>query len=82
VASKLASKVEVGVVAAALLLKSGQLLGLLGLHQEDLLNGHRRWRWILLLSCLLLVCLMLLLSTPSTSASVFRHLEKAHTHQI
>ena len=29
-ASKLASKVEVGVVAAALLLKSGQLLGLLG----------------------------------------------------
>jgi hypothetical protein len=76
-ASELASEVEVGVVAAApvaLLLTSGQFLDCLGLHQEHLLNGHRGWRWQLLLSCLLLGCLLLQLSTPSTSMPILRHL--------
>jgi hypothetical protein len=40
------------------------------------------WRWQLLLRCLLLGCLLLLLSTPSTSAPILRHVSKAHTHHI
>ena len=53
------------------------------LHQKHLLNGHRGWRWqLLLLSCLLLGCLLFRLSTPCTSAPVLRHLYKAPTNQI
>jgi hypothetical protein len=47
----------------------------LSLHQEHLLNGHRWWRWQMLLwSCLLLGCLLFWLSMPRTSAPVLRHL--------
>jgi hypothetical protein len=50
-------------------------LDCLSLHQEHLLNGHRRWRWQMLLrGYLLLGCLLLWLSTPCTSAPVLRHL--------
>jgi hypothetical protein len=77
VASGLAFEVEVGVAAvapAALLLKYTQLLGLFGFASKHLLNSHRGWRWQLLLSCLLLGCLLLLLSMPSTYVPVLRHL--------
>jgi hypothetical protein len=77
VASKLAFEVEVGVAAAApaaLLLTSDQLLGLLGFASRTSPQWSSGWRLQLLLSCLLLGCLLLLLSTPSTSAPVLRHL--------
>jgi hypothetical protein len=59
-----------------LLLNGGQSLsnGLncLGLHQEDLLDGHQgQGRQLLLLRYLLLLSGLLLLSTPSSSAPVF-----------
>jgi hypothetical protein len=77
VASKLASEVELGVATAApaaLLLTSGQLFGLLGFASRTSAQWLSGWRRQLLLRCLLLGCLLLLLSTPSTAAPVFRHL--------
>jgi hypothetical protein len=74
---ELASKIKVGVVAAApaaLLLKSGQSLELLGFASETFVQWSSGWRWQLLVRCLLLGFLLLLLSTPFTSASIFRHL--------
>jgi hypothetical protein len=69
-----------------LLLNGGQSLtnGLdyLSLHQEHLLDGHRgRGRQLLLLGYLLLLSCLLLLSTPSSSTPVFRHLQNTTTHQ-
>jgi hypothetical protein len=47
-------------------------LNCLSLHQEHLLDGHRGRGWqLLLLGCLILRGCLLLLSTPSSSASVF-----------
>jgi hypothetical protein len=44
-------------------------LNCLGLHQEHLLDSHRGQGWQLL-GCLILRCCLLLLSTPSSSASI------------
>jgi hypothetical protein len=80
VASKLAPEAEAEVVVAAAapaasLLESVQLLGLLESASEHLLNGHRGWRWQMLLrGCLLLGCLLFWLSKPRTTAPVLRHL--------
>jgi hypothetical protein len=47
-------------------------LNCLSLHHEHLLNGHRGRGWqLLLLGHLILRCCLLLLSTPSSSTSVF-----------
>jgi hypothetical protein len=69
-----------------LLLNSSQSLtdGLnyLSLHHEHLLDGHQGRGWqLLLLGWLILLSWPLRLSTPSSSAPVFWHLQNAITHQ-
>jgi hypothetical protein len=85
VTSKLASEVEVGVVVAApaaLVLMSSQLLGLSGFAS----GTSAQWSSGVVAATTAelppLGCLLLLLSTPSTSVPILRHLQKAHTHQI
>jgi hypothetical protein len=57
-------------------------LNFLSLHPEHLLDRHRGRGWqLLLLGCLILLSWPLLLSTPSSSALVFCHLQNAITHQ-
>jgi hypothetical protein len=77
VSSALAFEVEVGVAATApatLLLESGQSLELPGFASETSPQWSLGWWWQLLLGCLIIGCLLLLLSMPSISAPVVRHL--------